>query len=57
MPVHWGKFMMANHDWDAPILEVSAAKRQGLPLLTPMIGEAVDLQNITAGAEWWGDLK
>jgi L-ascorbate metabolism protein UlaG (beta-lactamase superfamily) len=54
LPVHWGKFVMANHDWDEPLLRVTAASREaGMPLLTPLIGEAVDLKNAEDFTSGW----
>jgi L-ascorbate metabolism protein UlaG (beta-lactamase superfamily) len=45
LPVHWGKFSLALHAWDEPIQRVTAeAKRKGMPIIHPMIGEAVDLK-------------
>lgn len=55
LAVHWGKFALANHAWNEPITRVSKeAKRLGVPLLTPMIGEAVYLQDSTKiYSPWW----
>jgi L-ascorbate metabolism protein UlaG (beta-lactamase superfamily) len=56
MPVHWSKFSLALHEWDEPIKRVNAeASKKRLPLLHPMIGEAVDLNNPQSTA-WWQDL-
>src|SRR5690606_38223183 len=39
IPVHSGKFPLANHDWDEPLKRVTQeAKRQNVSLLTPKIG-------------------
>lgn len=58
MAVHWGKFALAMHDWDEPIRRVTAAARSGAPLLlSPMIGEAVDLDHPAAFPHWWEKLK
>ena len=59
MPVHWGKFSLALHDWDEPITKVSElAKEQELPLVTPMIGEKVDMQDtVKVYPEWWKGLE
>ncbi|MEO6722380.1 MAG: MBL fold metallo-hydrolase [Ferruginibacter sp.] len=54
MPVHWGKFSLSNHNWDDPILQVSEiAMQNNMPLLTPQIGEAADLDNDQQFTEWW----
>jgi L-ascorbate metabolism protein UlaG (beta-lactamase superfamily) len=59
MPVHWGKFSLSLHDWDEPIKRVTAeAEKQNQPLLTPMIGEKVDLNSTTqVFKKWWEGLE
>lgn len=58
MPVHWGKFLLANHEWDTPIVQVSAfSKTRQVPLVTPMIGEKVNLNQLAGFTEWWAGLK
>ena len=53
-PVHWGKFSLSTHPWDEPIEIVTAdAKKVGLPCLTPMIGEKVNLDNPQVFDKWW----
>lgn len=59
LPVHWAKFALSMHDWDEPIKRISiAALEKHMPLLTPMIGEAVYWQDdrIQQNA-WWENLK
>ncbi len=55
LPLHWGKFALANHDWDTPIKQLMAANEEAkIPLLTPMIGEAVHLNNEEqVFSKWW----
>ena len=54
MPVHWGKFALALHAWDEPVsLVTEAAKRENLPLITPMIGEKVNLDAPKVYESWW----
>lgn len=58
IPVHWGKFSLAMHSWYEPVTRFAkAAKEKGIKIITPMIGEAVDLKNIRSFYEWWKDLK
>jgi L-ascorbate metabolism protein UlaG (beta-lactamase superfamily) len=54
-PVHSGKFSLANHPWDEPLKRISAlAKSANFPILTPMIGEKVMLNDATQKfSEWW----
>jgi L-ascorbate metabolism protein UlaG (beta-lactamase superfamily) len=54
MPVHWGKFSLANHAWDDPIKAVTAiGKIKNQPLVTPMIGESVFLKGTNEFNAWW----
>lgn len=54
MPVHWAKFSLANHAWDDPIKAVSAiGKIKKQPVITPMIGEAVQLKGNNEFEAWW----
>lgn len=55
MTVHNSKFALGNHAWDEPLIKVSAhCKEQNIPLITPMIGEQVNLKDSTQKfTEWW----
>ncbi len=58
MPVHWGKFSLGNHAWDDPILQVSEfGKINNQALVTPMIGETVNLKSLNSFEEWWKQLN
>jgi L-ascorbate metabolism protein UlaG (beta-lactamase superfamily) len=59
MPVHWAKFSLGLHDWDEPIKRVTAAAAlQQMPLVTPMIGEKVNLnQTDMVFKKWWEGLE
>ncbi|AWH86927.1 MBL fold metallo-hydrolase [Flavobacterium album] len=58
LPVHWAKFSLALHDWDEPIKSVTAeAEKQGMPILTPMIGEKVSLDKPQVFKKWWEGLE
>ena len=55
LPVHSCKFALSRHAWDEPLTELSRLNEAArLPLVTPMIGQAVNLkdQNQTFTA-WW----
>jgi len=54
-PVHSSKFVMANHSWDEPLVKITALnKTVQMPLVTPMIGELVELKNEKQKfKEWW----
>jgi len=55
LPVHSSKFALANHPWKEPLEKiVENNKFESLQLLTPMIGEKVDLDNQNQiFSEWW----
>lgn len=58
LPVHWSKFRLALHDWDEPMIRVvNEAERKNQPVLTPMIGDAIDLDNLKRSAHWWTQVK
>jgi L-ascorbate metabolism protein UlaG (beta-lactamase superfamily) len=58
MPVHSGKFSLAQHSWDEPFKEVSRiAKMNNIPLVTPVIGEVVRIEDDgQAFREWWEEV-
>lgn len=55
IPIHWGAFTLALHDWDAPIERVmKAAKAKNVSVSTPKIGETVMIGNeIYPESVWW----
>ena len=54
MPVHWGMFNLANHDWQEPIRRISAAaKAKGVRLLTPRLGQVLRPLENPAPDPWW----
>lgn len=55
LPVHSSKFKLANHPWDEPLIRVSEiAEKESLRILTPKIGEVVNLKDSTqVFSKWW----
>jgi len=54
LPVHWGKFSLSLHSWDEPIIRLTAeAKKKGVQVVHPMIGEPFYLKENSASIEWW----
>ena len=54
LPVHWGKFTLSLHAWNEPpqrVLKEVALKN--LKVTTPMIGEAVVLDESYPDKKWW----
>lgn len=54
-PVHSSKFTLSMHAWDEPLIKVAAeAKLHNLSLVTPMIGEMINLSDTDhVFTEWW----
>ena len=59
LPAHVGKFALARHAWDEPFRRIVAATRdRNLHLLTPRIGEPVDMAaQLPVFPFWWETLK
>ena len=58
LPVHWAKFALAKHAWDEPITRVTEeCEKRSVPVLHPMIGEAIYLQSIKQCTAWWLNVK
>jgi len=54
LPVHWGKFELAFHDWDDSIKRVTkSASENNQRITTPMIGEPVILNSPYPNKTWW----
>ncbi len=57
--VHSSRFALSNHAWDEPLTKVAArCKELNIPLITPMIGEEVNLKDSTQTfTEWWTGIE
>lgn len=55
VPIHWGAFTLAFHDWYDPIERVSkAAKQKNLKISTPKIGETINIgESEFPTSIWW----
>ena len=57
IPIHWGMFNMALHNWYDPIEEIEKfAEQRNINLLTPKIGQLIDLNNLDTFNPWWKNL-
>ena len=53
-PVHWGMFTLALHRWYEPIETITQlAEKNDFPLITPVIGQLVDVSSDTNFPSWW----
>jgi Beta-lactamase superfamily domain/short chain dehydrogenase len=54
LPVHWGTFALAVHDWDQPAEALLAlGPKNGAQLLMPRLGEPVDPAHGHEVTPWW----
>jgi L-ascorbate metabolism protein UlaG (beta-lactamase superfamily) len=54
LPVHWGTFNLALHDWDEPAetLLVRAAQ-QSKRIVTPRLGAPIEPEHVEGPVPWW----
>jgi L-ascorbate metabolism protein UlaG (beta-lactamase superfamily) len=54
LPVHWGTFNLALHDWNEPAETlVSLAEAASARIITPPLGRPVEPARIEAPTHWW----
>jgi L-ascorbate metabolism protein UlaG (beta-lactamase superfamily) len=57
LPVHWGTFNLAIHAWDEPAETlISLAPAQGVHLVMPLLGEAVEPSRAERATPWWREV-
>ncbi|PEQ47718.1 hypothetical protein COJ18_20195 [Bacillus cereus] len=58
LPIHWGAFTLALHEWSDPIERVTKeANRLGVKVTTPQIGESITLKSKDyPPSAWWGKI-
>jgi L-ascorbate metabolism protein UlaG (beta-lactamase superfamily) len=58
-PVHSSKFALSLHAWDDPLKDITEFNKQvNLPLVTPMIGEVVNLKDTAqVFSKWWEGVR
>jgi L-ascorbate metabolism protein UlaG (beta-lactamase superfamily) len=57
LPVHWGTFALAVHDWDEPAETLLAlAPGYGAQLVMPRLGEPVEPSRAEAVSPWWREV-
>jgi L-ascorbate metabolism protein UlaG (beta-lactamase superfamily) len=54
MPVHWGKFTLALHSWNEPVIRLTQQIRDSsVKITTPLIGDVVTLDQPLPDSVWW----
>ncbi len=58
LPIHWGAFTLALHEWIDPIERVTKeANRLGVKITTPQIGESITLKSTNyPSSAWWKEI-
>ena len=57
VPIGWGMFNLAMHNWFDPVEESEKyAEKKGITLMTPKLGQLVSLENKNVFEKWWKDL-
>lgn len=58
LPVSWGTFNIAFHDWNEPIVwAVKAANEHDVDLVTPRLGEVVIVGEPFQSYSWWEEVR
>lgn len=54
LPIHWGTFTLALHEWTAPIEElITEAGSKNIALMLPRPGQPLSAPNMEFNSEWW----
>ncbi len=54
LPVHWATFDLSYHAWEEPIVRAKkAAATRGVEVVTPRVGEAVDVSRTFVNTDWY----
>ncbi|EEL81887.1 Outer membrane protein romA [Bacillus cereus AH1271] len=58
LPIHWGAFTLALHEWSDPIERVTKeTNRLGVKITTPQIGESIALKSKDyPSSAWWREI-
>ena len=57
VPIHWGMFNLSLHDWFEPVENsVKYAKKFGINLMTPKLGQLVSMEKKYMFGNWWKNL-
>ena len=54
LPIHNGTFDLSMHSWRDPFDKIFAlGNAQKIPVMTPVIGEPINMLSINGGQQWW----
>lgn len=54
LPIHWATFDLSYHAWEEPIVRtLQAAATAGVQVVTPRVGETVDLEHPFSSSDWY----
>jgi len=54
LPIHNGTFDLSMHSWQEPFNRIVALGNvQGVPVITPLMGEPESMHNTKVGRRWW----
>ena len=54
IPIHWGMFTLAMHNWYDPPVEIEKrAKKENINVLIPKIGQVIDMKFKPRLKSWW----
>ncbi|MEC3908131.1 MBL fold metallo-hydrolase [Tamlana sp. 2201CG12-4] len=54
MPIHWGAFKLAMHDWNDPVKRVfNKANELNIPIITPKIGKIININDLEGTVNMW----
>jgi L-ascorbate metabolism protein UlaG (beta-lactamase superfamily) len=54
LPVHWLTFDLALHPWEEPVVQaVETGGELGVDVITPLLGELIDLKGRVETTRWW----
>jgi hypothetical protein len=58
VPLHWATFDLGLHPWYEPIERlVTFSEQESVPLITPEVGEKIDLRGNPNTEHWWLQYK
>ncbi|MFO0744621.1 MAG: MBL fold metallo-hydrolase [Myxococcota bacterium] len=58
LPVHWGTFNLALHDWDDPAETLlRLAPGRGARVITPRLGQVIEPSEVEGPDPWWREVE